>query len=402
MNRIFKNIKKEYIFQFVRNTSLSEAIWVLFLAFRGMSLIEIGLLESIFHMTGMFMEIPTGFIADRYGRKVSRIIGRFLAFISCLLMISSQSFWGFAGSFILSALSFNLESGAGDALVYDSLAQCDKEDEYMKVRGRIEICYQLAHMVSLLVGGAVATISYYLAYAITALIHLFALGISLTFEEPQITVNQKDISIFKHMGQSLKAVWNYRIILPYILHIEVFSLFYTTLHFYFQSFMKSEGYKEYQIGILLAVTSLFGMLTATVAYKAERRLGEKGVIILTGVLPGFLFLMIAVTKAEPVARILISALEGFMFVVFGDYINKRILSEHRATLLSFQSMVFSVMMIVFFPIIGAISEHYGFKTAFGLIAALSLVTGIMTTAFLLKNIKKNAMLEDEVIKQENL
>ncbi len=393
MSKIYKNIKKEYLFQFVRNTSLSEAIWMLFLAARGMSLIEIGLLESIFHMTGMLMEVPTGFIADRYGRRISRVIGRVLGFFSCLVMIGSHGFWGFAGGFVLSALSFNLESGAGDALVYDSLAQADREDEYMKVRGRIEICYQLARMVSLIVGGAVATLSYNLAYGVTAFIHLMAIGISLTFKEPEISKAEKGVSLFQHMGQSLKAVWENRSILPYFLHLEVFSLYYTTLHFYFQNFMKSEGYKEYQIGLILAVTSVFGVLIAAIAYKIEKGLGEKKVVILTGFLPSLLFLMTAVTKAEPVALVLVAALEGFMFVVFGDYINKRIPSEHRATLLSFESMLFSIMMIVFFPIIGAISEHYGFKTAFGIIAALSLITGALTSFFLLKRIEKDAIIQ---------
>lgn len=388
MNSIYKNIKKEYLFQFVRNTSLSEAIWMLFLAARGMSLIEIGLLESIFHMTGMFMEVPTGFIADRYGRKTSRVMGRMLGFISCLVMLASHSFWGFALSFVFQSLSFNLESGAGDALIYDSLAQCDKKDEYMKVRGRNEICFQLAHAVSLVAGGAVATISYDLAYGIAALIHLSALGISLSFEEPKILKSEKATSLFQHMGQSLKAVWDNRGILPYVLHLEVFSLYYITLYFYSQNFLKAEGYVEYQIGLMLAATSILGVIVAMLAYKIEKRLGEKKVVILTGALPSFLFLLMAVSNAAPIVLILLSALEGFMFVVFGDYINKRIPSEHRATLLSFEAMIFSVMMIVFFPIIGALSQHYGFETAFGFIAGLSLATGCLTTVFLIKSIRK--------------
>jgi MFS family permease len=330
------------------------------------------------------MEVPTGFIADRYGRRTSRIIGRVSAFASCLVMIGSHNFWGFALGFVLQALSFNLESGAGDALIYDSLVQCNKENEYMKVRGRDEIYYQLAHIISLVAGGVIATKSYELAYGIAAFIHLSALGISLSFEEPQISKIEKTPSLFQHMSQSLKAVWNNRSVLPYVFHLEVFSLYYTTLYFYFQNFMKSKGYVEYQIGFMLAATSVLGALAAASAYKIEKRLGKKKIILLTGFLPGILYITVALTKLEPVSMILLSAFEGFMFVVFGDYINKLIPSEHRATLLSFEAMIFSVMMIVFFPVTGAISEHYGFKTAFDLIACLSLITGCITTVFLLR------------------
>ncbi len=388
MSKIYKNIRKEYLFQFVKNASLSEAVWMLFLAARGMNLIQIGLLESIFHITGMFMEVPTGFIADRYGRRTSRIIARGMALVSSLILLGSHSFWGFALGFVFSALSFNLESGAGDALVYDSLVECGKEQEYMKVRGRSELCYQLAHILSLVIGGMVAGISYELVYGLTAVIHIGALAISLGFEEPKVIQQNREDSLFRHMGQSLKAVWKNRAILPYMLHLEVFSLFYTTIHFYFQNFMKDSGYPEYQIGVMLAVASGLGAVASLLAYKAERLLGEKRMILLTGLLPGALFGAMAFTRVEPVILILIAGFEGLLFVVVGDYIHKRIPSEHRALLLSFESMLFSMMMIVFFPVIGGVSQYFGFKNAFALVGAMSLVSGTITAFFLLKALKR--------------
>jgi predicted MFS family arabinose efflux permease len=71
--------------------------------------------------------------------------------------------------------------------------------------------------------------------------------------------------------------------------------------------------------------------------------------------------------------IVLSAVEGVLFVSFSDHINRMIPSENRATLLSFQAMTFSAMMIVFFPLIGAVAEARGFKTAFVAIFAASVV-----------------------------
>ena len=42
--RIERNIPKNYLFVFLSGTRLSEAIWMLYLAFRGMSLVQIGLI----------------------------------------------------------------------------------------------------------------------------------------------------------------------------------------------------------------------------------------------------------------------------------------------------------------------------------------------------------------------
>ena len=100
--------KENYIFKFMSSTVFDEAIWLLYLASRGMSLVQIGILESIFHITSMLCEVPTGYIADRYGRKTSRDHGAGAAFIGCVIMISSHSFAFFAIGIIFSSLSYNL------------------------------------------------------------------------------------------------------------------------------------------------------------------------------------------------------------------------------------------------------------------------------------------------------
>ena len=92
MQQLKKNILKNYIFTFIASVGITDAIWMLYLAHRGMSLVQIGLLESLFHMTGMTMEIPTGIIADRFGRKTSRVLGRMMGMLSTALMLSSHSF----------------------------------------------------------------------------------------------------------------------------------------------------------------------------------------------------------------------------------------------------------------------------------------------------------------------
>ena len=76
------NIKKNYVFSFLMNFRLSSGLWMIYMASRGMSLTQIGFLEGIFHVTSLTMEVPTGSIADLFGRKLSRSMGRCLSFAS--------------------------------------------------------------------------------------------------------------------------------------------------------------------------------------------------------------------------------------------------------------------------------------------------------------------------------
>lgn len=95
MNKIKRNIKVDYIYRFLSSFDITSGIWVLYLGYKGMSLIQIGILESIFHITGFISEIPTGAMADLIGRKRLIVLGRTTALISTIIMLYSNSFWEF-------------------------------------------------------------------------------------------------------------------------------------------------------------------------------------------------------------------------------------------------------------------------------------------------------------------
>lgn len=121
--KLGQNIPKDYLFTFLSRFDLTHGIWMLYLASRGLTLFQIGIMETIYHISSFLMEIPTGAIADIYGRKVSRILGRLSTIIATLIMIYGGETIHFAISFFFVALGNNLESGAGEALIYDSLKE---------------------------------------------------------------------------------------------------------------------------------------------------------------------------------------------------------------------------------------------------------------------------------------
>src|SRR5689334_20314751 len=123
-----RNISISYIYSFLIQLNVTSAIWVLYLALKGMSLVEIGLIESIYHITSLLFELPTGAIADIYGKRFTLILGRILQIISSILMITASSFLGFTVAFIFCAAAKNLNSGSAEALIYDSLKGLNKEE----------------------------------------------------------------------------------------------------------------------------------------------------------------------------------------------------------------------------------------------------------------------------------
>ncbi|MFW2492002.1 MFS transporter [Clostridium chromiireducens] len=189
--KLKRNISISYLYNFLFQLNITSAIWVLYLSFKGMSLIEIGLLESIYHITGVLFELPTGAIADVYGKKFSIITGRIVSVISSILMITSNSFWGFGLSFILSAASMNLNSGAGEALIYDSLKELGEEERYKKIWGNLAFIMSIGQGIAVLLGGILSDIKFLYAYILGMIIHTVALIVACKFNEPTVRKNRK-------------------------------------------------------------------------------------------------------------------------------------------------------------------------------------------------------------------
>ncbi|MDU1469382.1 MAG: MFS transporter, partial [Streptococcus mitis] len=100
------------------------SFWILFLSQNGMSLWQIGFLESIFHTTSLLCEIPSGMLADRYSYKTNLYLSRIAGIVSSILMLAGQgNFWIYALAMAINALSYNFDSGTSAAMVYDSAVE---------------------------------------------------------------------------------------------------------------------------------------------------------------------------------------------------------------------------------------------------------------------------------------
>lgn len=390
--KLKQNINKNYLYILLQNIDLTRGIWMIYLASKGMSLTQLGLLETIYHITSFTMEVPTGAVADIFGRKISRILGRMLSLVSVVVLLLSDSFLLFAVSFIFTALSNNLESGAGDALVYDSLKEIGEENRFMKVSGYKEIFFQTASTISFLFGGYLATRSYETAFLVTIAIAILAIIHSFSFKEPSVGRIDREAetgNIFvNQLKDSIAVVRNTPKIVFLIIFAESIMAFCTCLFFYLQNFLKLSGYNEAVIGVIYAVSSLGAALIATQTHKIERRIKEKGILLIIPFFSIACIWGIALSSFHYIFFILLMLTEGIIFVAVSDYINKMIPSENRATILSFASMVFSFFMITMFPLIGIIGDAYSLSLAFVCLGIVGTILVILNSYFLLSKANK--------------
>lgn len=386
--RLKQNVWKNYLFVFLMSFDLTQGTWMIYLGMKGMTLFQLGLLEGIFHMTSFLMEVPTGAIADIWGRKASRILGRVLSVVYIAMLVFSDSFYMFALSFIICALSYNLESGAGEALVYDSLKQTGDEKSYIKLAGIQELAMQAGRMTAYLLGGYLASLAYEYAYGTALVVSTAAAIQSLTFVEPmqeEKGIGLKGLRIVKHqVAGSLKVISGNRRIGFLIVFMETTFLFATTIFYYMQNYLKGRGYNEGRIGLVLAVASLLAAITASQTHRIERVMGERGILMIMPLLTAISIWGISFSIYPNLYFTSLLCAEGITAVALGDYINKIIPSDKRATILSFGSMVFSSLMIVVFPLVGKIGDEFSLEVSFRFLAIMATVLGLTNIYILTK------------------
>lgn len=136
-----KIIRNYQLFKLIEGLSISFffGTYQLFLSSKGMSLLEINLINAVFMVANFIFEIPTGAIADFLGRKRSVIIGLWIYSLSFLAYFFADRLWHFLLAEIIGALAATCISGALEAMVVDSLYLHGYSASLEKIFRRAEI-----------------------------------------------------------------------------------------------------------------------------------------------------------------------------------------------------------------------------------------------------------------------
>ncbi|MCI8748125.1 MAG: MFS transporter [Lachnospiraceae bacterium] len=376
-NKLKRNIVLDYINTFITNLNMQSSVWVLYLAYCGLSIAETGIVEGIYHATSIIFEIPSGAIADLLGRKRSMVLGRVCIAISCIIMLFSRSFWYFALGFAIQALGNNFNSGSEEALIYDSLKYIGKEHEYMRIFGRRNVIIEVSQGIATVAGAVLAEYSYFWCYSACLIIALLAAIQVLFITEAPVVENMegKHKPGWKHMGimetirQHFKTSYNIIRsdirILKIIIYYSVVFASQTLLFFYSQQYYKDLGYNKIQIGFILLLAGTGSCIGALFSNRLYKKYGRK-IIAAASLLIAFAFVGYGFNNIILSVVLLMAASfsDSLLYPVQSDELNRLIPSGQRATLVSVDSLFFSIAMIIMFPAAGALADIRGMDTVF--------------------------------------
>lgn len=363
MFKIKKQLLKLYSSSVLGNLSLTGA-WVAILAARGYTLAEIGIAETIFHITSLIFEIPSGALADVFGRKKMLIVSSVIRMLANIIMIFSTDLFTVCLSIAFQALSYNFSSGTGDALAYDSLKLAEAEDKFERYESNQMIIYRLCGGLSTLCAGFALFIGYRLAYGTDLIAGIIQIIVLSSLQEvyaakPQNAAKRALERLFSCFKESLVFLKSIKKAIVLMLCNSLVGALDTLLLFFLQAKLIEKGIPEWGLGFALLFMETGGILGARLILKFQK-LSYKYVFAVT------LLLVLTGIFAEHSSFYLIAALGGFLSAMGDDAIQVRtnaiiqdmFPSEQRATLTSVESFTFSVIMIVLSPIAGIVFMYW--------------------------------------------
>jgi len=370
------NIKKFYWFSFFSEWVFWVPVIVLFWQANGLSLTEIMILQSLFAISLVLLEVPTGIVADRVGRKQSLVWGSLFVVIGFTAYFLGHNFWQFFGAEFILAIGGSFISGANSAFVYDSLKQAKKENNFKQVWGNSKSLGYLAAAITGILGGFIAVYSLRLTWVPSIFGMIILFFVALSFTEPKHYKRvAKSKSYLQHTKESFKEAFTNKNLLFLLLFNSILTLVARVSLWFYQPYMNQSGLPLVYFGVVWASFNIFAIVGSKSADKLENKLGERWSLwfMIIAMFLSLVFMSYWFALFGIVFIFLQQFVRGFSPPVLQDYTHKHLTSEKRATLLSIQNMAGSLVFAIFAPIYGYIADKYSLGTALLIVGASTFV-----------------------------
>lgn len=342
------------------------SFWILFFIQNGLSLLQIGLLESIFHGTSLLCEIPSGMLADRFSYKTNLYLARLASIVSSILILFGQgNFWIYALAMMVNAWSYNFDSGTSTAFLYDSAVEAGQKDRYLQISSFLSGVAEVTRTLGTVVAG-------FLIHGALAWTYLIAIGLSFLsiiliyfMKEPMAKRGRNEVLTFKTIVLQVRKEWQEKPVLFYwMMTYQLVGTLMCMFYFYYQQ--KISDLVGWQVSLVMLIGSGLNLIAVYVASQIGKKWNSNLVFPTLVALTGLALLL--VFSGTPFAFLLVYLLTNTLYAVYQPiYFNDLqgyLPSSVRATMLSINSMLFSLSMIVIFPLIGWLIDRWGLVAVF--------------------------------------
>ncbi|AIO18920.1 Major Facilitator Superfamily protein [Candidatus Izimaplasma bacterium HR1] len=355
-------------------------LWLYFLV-NGLSLLEIGALYAIRETIVYIFEIPSGVLADRFGRKNELVLCFIFYIFSFVMFFFSNNFGLFIIAISLYGLGEAFRSGTHKAMIMQYLDENDLKESKSQVYGLTRSYSNVGSAISSITGIALVVFTPNLSYLflIAIIPYIFDLGLILSYPKSlnkKLETEFKFTSFIKESISSVKYALTTRKLNAVILNSSSYNAIFKTIKDYiqpifvglgitlllFSNFTIDENTKIY-IGLIYFTAHFVNIFVTKNAYLLQKLFTKGSITSMMWILTGITCIVLGLFMDNLFIVV-------FAFILFYVYLNVRkpymvelignsTVNDKRASVLSIESQLTSLMIIILAPLAGFLSDYYG-------------------------------------------
>ncbi len=354
------------------------AYWIIYFN-QTLSLGQIGVIIGASYIGAFLFEIPTGAVADIYGRKVSTLLAYFLKSLLLPMFMFVHNYYILIALSALRGIIGTLNSGAREAWIVDNLKYYKKSQlikvYFLKEHSLIKLGMFFSGILGTLVVAAFG-LSYIwlfagLSWFVSALflVPVKEHPIKKKKDNKKLPVIYKQTyfqSILKQIKHSFEALFKNKTIMSLMIITFFFvlpSAFNSDV--IWRPLLKNLGFPVYALGTLFSISMIIGSATAVVGKHIIKKFKSQSkyliytlifqiIVSLPLLLLNNLYLIVAINL------IMVFSIDLFK-PIYSSFFQEFIPSRKRATLTSVNSMVWAVGNSIAIPLAGYAGHLIGLK-----------------------------------------
>jgi len=357
----------------------AASVLVAYFQFKNITLPRFLMMQAIFSLSMVVLEVPSGYLSDRFSRRSVLLTGVGFLLFANIVLLFSYDFLTLTLGLILMAVGRSFISGTASALLYDSLLSCDRLEDYPKEEGRMKSWTAYSFSVSGLTGSLMFAVSPDLPQAITCIIMALALWSAFQLVEPPLHRPVSDRSPIREMVSFVHYSLYGHKELPWLIAYSGLICSGTLMGFWLmQPYWESLHIHLALFGFLFFLTQSFRGFSLARSSALLKLVNSKKMAI-------WLFLLLCLSFSlqsvctHPIAALLSllpAVIYGVCHVMILQLINERVESHMRATVLSIESLAWRLGFSIAAPLVGICIDRYGLQVSFMLCAISWLTLGI--------------------------
>lgn len=327
----------------------------------GLSLTQLFLLQAWFFLWIFLLEVPTGAVADKFGRKASILCANACLLIATAIYATGKGLPRFLLAEFMWAASAALASGADEAMVYDSLKACGEDDRSKKALATLASFDIGAIAVAAPVGSLMAA-RWGLRCPMFAMLVPFSLGLvaAFTLVEPPTGEEGAKPTYREVVERGVRYFASHKPLRALAFDSVTIWMLSFMIVWLFQPRLKELGVGVAAYGFVTAAMTLSQIAILSSPERVEKFFGgTRGYLTWSAIIPGLAFLGLPFATnpwAACALFVLIPAFGLSRSVVISNYMNKHIDSAKRATVLSTVGMARQLMGVIVLPTVGLLTK----------------------------------------------